>query len=124
MRTVGGFALYISQPDKISTFNNLSLHIVPDIVVLVVGDIAPTQTEESLLDTGVEAISPTSHRVSIVVVETGSGSTPQAPTPAMDILEELSLHMVRQLFMTMEYCTELVLSGQSSFKFARTLLGN
>ena len=105
------------QPGKISSFNNLTLGVVPDIVVLIVGDIAPIQAEEPLSDIGVEAIPPTFYYVSITIVEIGSGNTPPVPTPTMDILEELSLQMVKQFFTTMEYCTDLVLSGRSSFKF-------
>jgi len=42
----------------------------------------------------------------------------------MDILKELTLRMVEQFFTTMKYCTKLVLIGQSSFEFARSLLEN
>jgi len=38
-----------SQPGKISTFNNLPLGGVVDIVVIVMGDIAPIQTDEPLM---------------------------------------------------------------------------
>ena len=112
------------RPGKTSVFSNLHLGVVPDIVVLVVGDIAPTQIEKPLMDTGVEAILPISDRVSVAIVETGSGSTPPILTPDMDILEDLSLQIVRKFFTTMEYCTELALSGRSSFEFVRTLLNN
>ena len=40
----------------------------------------------------------------------------------MDILEELSLQMVKQFFITMKYCIELMLSGQSFFEFTCALL--
>ena len=90
-----GFPHISSLPGKISTFNNLPLGVVIDIVAMVVGDIAPAQTEEPFMGTGVEAIPPTSNRVSIAIVETRSGSVPPVSTPAMDILEKLSLQMVR-----------------------------
>jgi len=109
--------LIFPQPGKISAFSNLTFSVVPDNVVLVVGDIAPIQAEGPLSDTGVVAIPITFDRVSITIVETRSGSTPLVLTLAMDILKELSLKMVRQFFMTMEYCIELVLSGRSSFEF-------
>ena len=49
-----------------------------------------TQPALALLGgTGVPSL--TSKSVSIAIVETGSESTPLVPTPAMDILEELSL---------------------------------
>jgi len=76
------------------------------------------------MGTGVEDIPSTFDRVSSTVVEIGSGSIPPVPTPAMDILEELSLQIVRQFFTTMEYYTELVLSGRRSFKLVRILLEN
>ena len=123
-RTAGGFAFISPPPDKISAFNSLSLGVVTNIVAMVIGDIAPAQTEEPLMCTGVENVPSTSDRVSITIVETGSGSVPSVLTPTMDILEELSLQMVRQFFTTMEYCFELVLSGRSSFEFVQTLLEN
>ena len=51
------------------------------------------------------------------IVKTGSGSAPPAPTLVMDIVEELTLQIVEQFFVTMKYCIELVLSGRSSFGF-------
>ena len=42
----------------------------------------------------------------------------------MDIMEELAHQMVQQFFISMRSCIELVLSGVSSFKFARMLLEN
>ena len=87
-----------------------------------VGGIASTQVNEPLMGTGVEDIPSTFNRVSIAVVETGSESTPPVPTPAMDILEGLSLQMVRQFFTTMEYCTELVFLGEvPSSSYERSL---
>ena len=83
------------QPGKISAFNNLLLDVVVDIIVMVVGDIALTKAEEPLMGTGVENIPSASNRVSITIVKTGSGSTLSVPTSVMDILEELSLQMVR-----------------------------
>ena len=49
--------------------------------------------------------------VSIAIIETGLGSILPVLTPAMDILEELPLQMVKQFFITMKYCIGLVLSG-------------
>jgi len=54
-----------------------------------------TQLAPTLL--GETSVSPsTSESVSIMIIETGSGSAPLVLTPAMDILEELSLQMVKQ----------------------------
>ena len=64
------------QSGKISTFSNLPFGIVIDIIVMVVGDIALTQTEELFMGTGVENIPSTSDCVSITIVENRSGSTP------------------------------------------------
>ena len=102
---------------KISAFNNLSLGVVSDIIVMIVGDIVATQADEPLIGTGVENIPSTSDRVSITIIETRLGSALPVPTPAIDILEELSLQMVRYFFTTIKYCTELVLSEGSSFEF-------
>ena len=42
----------------------------------------------------------------------------------MDITKELAHQMVQQFFTSMKSCVELVLSGGSSFEFARMLLEN
>jgi len=42
----------------------------------------------------------------------------------MYIMEELALQMVQQFFISIKSCIELVLSGRSSFEFARTLFEN
>ena len=39
-------------------------------------------------------------------------------------MEELAYQMVQQFFTSMKSCIELVLSGRSSFEFARMLLEN
>ena len=39
-----------SYPDKTSEFDILTLSIVTDIVVMTAGDVAPTQTEERIMD--------------------------------------------------------------------------
>ena len=65
-----------------------------------------TQPAPTLLG-GTSVPSSTSERVSIAIVETRSGSIPSLPPPTTDILEELSLQMVKQFFITMKYCTEL-----------------
>ena len=57
-------------------------------------------------------------------MEIGSGSALQMPTPIANIMEELTLQIVRQFFMTMKYCIELVLSWQSPFEFVRSLIEN
>ena len=82
-----GLPLTSLQPGQISTLDNLPLGVVAGIVVIVVGDITPTQAKESLMGTGVENIPSTSDCVVITIAETRSGSTPPIPTPAMDILE-------------------------------------
>ena len=73
---------------------------------------------------GTSAPALTSESISIMNVETGLGSAHPVLTPAMNILEELTLQMVEQFFTTIKYCTELVLSGRSSFEFAQTFLEN
>jgi len=58
------------------------------------------------------------------VIETGSASAPARPTPALDIMEGLITRVIDQFLSIMEYCTELVLFGQSFFEFVRSLLEN
>ena len=61
-----------------------------------------TQPASALL--GVTSVPPsTSESVSIVIVETRSGGTPPVLIPALDILEELTVQMVKQFFTTMKY---------------------
>ena len=55
---------------------------------------------------------------------TGSGSAPSGPTPVTDIMEELTLQIVGQFFMTMKYCIKMVPSGRSLFEFVWSLLEN
>jgi len=59
----------------------------------------------------------TPESTSVTVVETGSGSSPAVmATTTMDILEELTLQMIKQFFVTMTYYSKLLLSGRSSFE--------
>ena len=53
-----------------------------------------------------------------------SSSTPVRPTPTVNILEGLITQMIDQFLFMMEYCTDLVLTGQSFFDFKRSLLDN
>jgi len=62
--------------------------------------------------------------VSHSVMERGSGSASAGLSPATDIMKELARQMVRQFFASMKSCIDLVLSGGSSFEFARMLLEN
>jgi len=55
----------------------------------------------------------TSGSVPATIVETVLMNTPAKPTPIMDILKDLILHMIDQFFSTMTYYTELLLSGVS-----------
>jgi len=59
------------QPGTISAFNNLPFGVVADIVVMVVGDITPTQTEEPLMGTGVENMPSTYDCASVTIVGLG-----------------------------------------------------
>ena len=49
-------------------------------------------------------------------------STPAKPAPIVDILEDLILYMIDQLFSIMTYCTKLELSGRTLFEFVQPLL--
>ena len=59
-----------------------------------------------------------------IIIERGSESTLAGSSPATNIIEELARQMVQQFFACMKSCIELVLSGGSSFEFARMLLEN
>jgi len=48
-------------------------------------------------------------------MKTGLGSALQVPTTVTDIMEELTLQIVRQFF-AINYCIDLVLSGRSLFE--------
>jgi len=58
------------------------------------------------------------------IMERGSESASAGLSPAMDIMEELAHQMVQKFFTSMKSCIELVLSGGSSFEFARMLFEN
>ena len=57
--------------------------------------------------------------VSRPVMERGSGSISAEFSPVNDIMEGLARQMVQQFFTSMRSCIDLILSGGSSFKFAR-----
>jgi len=73
---------------------------------------------------GTSAPPPSSERTTTTIVETGSGSARPVPMPVTDIMEELTLQIVGQFFVTMKYCIELILSGRSPFEFVLSLLEN
>ena len=54
------------------------------------------------------------------VIERGSGSR----SARSSLLEELTRQTVHQFFVSMRSCIDLIFSGDSSFEFARLLLGN
>ena len=60
--------------------------------------------------------------VSHPVMEKGSGSTSAGLSLANNFIEELACQMVQQFFASMRSCVDLILSGGSSFEFARILL--
>ena len=51
------------------------------------------------------------------IVGSGSGSAPPVPMPVTDIIEDLTLQIVGQFFVTMKSCIELILSGRSPLEF-------
>jgi len=69
-------------------------------------------------------LAPISVDTTHTIIERGSESTSAGLSPAIDIMEELAHQMVQQFFASMKSYIELVLSGGSSFKFARMLLEN
>ena len=77
----------------------------------------------------VSVVAPTSVRDELIpiprpVTERGSGSTSTEFSSAGDIMEELTRQMVQQFFASMRSCIDLILSGGSSFEFARVLFEN
>ena len=62
--------------------------------------------------------------VSRPVMERGSGNTSAEFSLVNDIMEKLARQMVQQFFASMRSCIDLILSGGSSFEFARILLEN
>jgi len=58
------------------------------------------------------------------VIERGSGSASAEFFPAGDTMGELARQVVQQFFASMRSCIDLILSGSSSFEFARMFLGN
>ena len=70
------------------------------------------------------ALPPPYERATTTTIETGSRSALQVPTPVTNIMEELTLQIVGQFFVTMKYFIELVLSGRSPFEFVWSLLEN
>jgi len=71
-----------------------------------------------------DLLSPPYESTITIIMETGSGSALSVQIPVMDIMEELTLQIVEQFFVTMKYCIELVLSGRSPFEFVRSLIEN
>jgi len=67
---------------------------------------------------------PPSESTITTIVKTGSGSALMVSTTVTDIMEELTLQIGEQFFVTMKYCIELVLSGRSPFEFVRSLFEN
>jgi len=54
---------------------------------------------------------PPYERTTITIMKTGSGSALPVSTLVTDIIEVLTLEIIRQFFMTMKCCIKLVLSG-------------
>ena len=69
-------------------------------------------------------LAPVSMDATCIIIERRSGSALAGSSPTTDIMEELGRQMVQQFFASMKSCIELVLSGGSSFEFARMLLEN
>jgi len=60
---------------------------------------------------GMNAPPPPYESTTTIIVKIESGSALPVPPPVTDIMEELTLQIVGQFFVTMKYCIELVLSG-------------
>jgi len=53
----------------------------------------------------------------MTIARTESGSAPLVPMPVTDIMEELTLQIVGQFFVTMRHYIELMLSERRPFEF-------
>jgi len=92
--------------------------------VAVPAEIAPSEAPEATLALAVSTTSTTLVRedppyIPYPVMERGSGST-----SGDDRMDFLTRSTVQQFFDAMRSCIDLILSGRSSFGFARTFLGN
>jgi len=92
--------------------------------VEVPAEIVPPEAPVATLAPAVPAVSTTLVRedppyIPYPVIERGSGST-----SGDDTMEFLTRKSVQQFFDSMRSCIDFILSGGSSFEFARTFLGN
>ena len=71
---------------------------------------------------GMSAPLPLHEGITTTIVEIESRTA--LPAPITDIMEELTLKIVGQFFITMRYCIELIFFGWSPFEFVRSLLEN
>ena len=58
------------------------------------------------------------------IVSSRLSNTPVRLTPVVNILEGLIIWVIDQFLFMIDYCTDLVLTGQSSFDFVWSLLDN
>jgi len=96
----------------------------PSSAVEVPAGIAPSEAPEATLALAVSAVSTTLVRedppyIPYPVIKRGSGST-----SGDDAMEFLTCKTVQQFFDSMQDCIDLILSGHSSFGFARRFLKN
>ena len=79
----------------------------------------------SIRAAGIISPSPTiAESTSTTVLSSRLPSTPARSSPAVNILEGLNTRVIDQFLFMMEYCTDLVLTGQSSFDSVWLLLDN
>jgi len=96
----------------------------PSLAVEVPAEIAPPEAPVASLALVVSTVSTTLTQkepayTPFSMIERGSGST-----PGEDTMDFLTRETVRQFLDTMRSCIDFILSGRSSFAFAKTFLGN
>jgi len=84
----------------------------PDVLATISASVVPVVDPTAARDELIPTARP--------VIERGSGSR----SGRSSLLEELTRQTVHQFFVSMRSCIDLIFSGESSFEFARLLLGN
>ena len=90
--------------------------VAPEVPAVTLASIAPVVSPTPVPEESVYVPRP--------VIERGSGSTSAEFFPGGDTMGELARQVVQHFFASMRSCINLILSGNSSFEFARVFLRN
>ena len=122
----GGRAAQTSAKDP----EEVELTVISSVAeVSTATDVVPPEAPAATLAPAAPVANPTpvpeeSAYVPRPVMERGSGSTSAEFFPCGDTMGELARQVVQQFFASMRSCIDLILSGNSSFEFARMFLEN